>query len=56
MQDGEKVKDIVKMKYKVNGHRCDQALCPNNYSHQHKETAQDLHKPKARGGQFAGSG
>lgn len=23
MQDGEKVKDIVKVKYKVNGCRCD---------------------------------
>lgn len=27
MQEGEKVKNIVQVKYKVNGYRCDQALC-----------------------------
>lgn len=50
MQDGEKVKGAVRVKYKVSGCRCDSALCPNNCASQRKETAQGLHKPKAEEG------
>lgn len=55
MQDNEKGTDADKVKYNINGCTCDQALCPHNYSSQHKETAQGLHKPKFGEKKFAGS-
>lgn len=54
MQDDEK-KYVGKVKYNINGCTCNQALCPHNYSSQHKETAQGLHKPNFREKKFAGN-